>query len=309
MRLNRTQWVIALMLILSGLCGPAQAGQIVDTNMRQWAKQAIAQEAKLDLKISKKAVAVMYFHNQTGNHSLDPLQKGLAIMLITDLGKIDTIHVVERARLQALMEELHLGTSGLVSAESAPRAGRLLGAGYLVGGELDSVGSSGFQIDSDLVQVENRRQVGGTSSQGKLADLLRMEKKILFELVRLLKLELTPEQRNLLKQPLSNNIEALISFFKGIDEGDKGNYETAEQDYKRSMQMDPKFSLPADALRELQDLGLVKGHSRSRSMIRKLRDRVTDNDEPIPEGAGRRDRTGSIIRQPVENRALPPTGG
>ena len=66
-----------------------QAGQVITGDQRDWAKKALAQEATLGTIESSQSVAVLYFHNKTSQKRLNALQKGLALMLITDLSKID----------------------------------------------------------------------------------------------------------------------------------------------------------------------------------------------------------------------------
>ena len=78
--------------------------------------------------IPDQSVAVLYFVNSSGNQELEPLQKGLTEMLITDLSQVKALTVVERARLQQLMEEMGLGMTGLMREDTAPRMGKLLGA-------------------------------------------------------------------------------------------------------------------------------------------------------------------------------------
>ena len=71
-------------------------------------------------------------------------------MLITDLSKIKGIKVLERVKMQALVEELGLGISGLVEAKTFPRVGRLLGAQHLVGGDIVKGKMEDFQLPEGL---------------------------------------------------------------------------------------------------------------------------------------------------------------
>ena len=48
-------------------------------------------------------VAVLYFDNNSPNREYDVLQKGLADMLVTDLSQVESLQVVEREKLQALV--------------------------------------------------------------------------------------------------------------------------------------------------------------------------------------------------------------
>ncbi|MEW5742928.1 MAG: CsgG/HfaB family protein [Myxococcota bacterium] len=53
-------------------------------------------------------VSVLYFDNNTGRAEYEPLKKGLADMLITDLAQLPGVTVVERERLQAVLDEQKL---------------------------------------------------------------------------------------------------------------------------------------------------------------------------------------------------------
>lgn len=114
---------IALALLSSLLVPRADAGQLVSPADREWAKRAVAEEKSLSAPAGRNTVAVLYFNNGTGDPSLDPMRKGIPLLLVTDLSGVPGLSVVERTRLQALAEETTLGASGLVEAGTAPGSG------------------------------------------------------------------------------------------------------------------------------------------------------------------------------------------
>src|SRR4029077_14015275 len=92
--------------------------------------------------------------------------KGVAQMLISDLAAIDTIRVVERERLQAVLDEQKLGHGGKIDSRTAARIGKLLGARYLVlGTYFDAMGA--FRADARLVNVETCQIVKSIGANGK----------------------------------------------------------------------------------------------------------------------------------------------
>ncbi len=110
------------------------------------------------------AVAVLYFDNQ-GNADLEPLKVGLAQMLITDLQQAGDIPVVERARIQAVLDELELGHNGMADPTTAARIGKLLGAEWLVlGSYFDLMGT--LRVDTRVVRVETG-EIVHTAGQAK----------------------------------------------------------------------------------------------------------------------------------------------
>src|SRR5262249_47794865 len=109
------------------------------------------------------------------DQALEPLGKGLAEMLISDLaGATDGVKIVERARLEEVLAEQKLGRSGKVDTRTAARIGKLLGARYLVlGSYFDAMGT--FRADPRLVDVETGEIVKALGATGKPDDFLALE--------------------------------------------------------------------------------------------------------------------------------------
>ncbi len=286
MRIHRfgRRSLLFLTLLLVGLAAdPARAGQVVTDELRQWAREAIARESTLEGRAATNTVSILYFENQTQRPELDPLQKGLPLMLITDLSKIENLQVVERTRIQALLDELALGTSGLVDKASAPRVGRLLGAAYLVGGRLAPADQTGLRIDSDLVRVAAKDTLGQPTSAGPLEELLRMEKEILFDIVRLLQLELTPAQIEALRKPLTTDLKALMAWFQGVALSDQQKYPQAAEAYEKAIAADPAFAPATEALEELRARNLIARPLDTIELLERLRQKVSVSDRPEPD--------------------------
>lgn len=119
-------------------------------------------------------VAVLYFDYEGKNHELEPLRKGLAQMLTTDLAELDSIRVVERARLEEVLAELALGRSAKVDRASASRVGKLLGARLLVLGSFFEIGGA-LRVDARVVDSESGRILKGAGVRGKSDDALACE--------------------------------------------------------------------------------------------------------------------------------------
>ncbi|MEM9489533.1 MAG: CsgG/HfaB family protein [Myxococcota bacterium] len=79
-------------------------------------------------------VAVMYFDYDGPSEEMAFLRKGLNQMLVSDLVGLAGITVVERVRLEEVLAELELNQSKKIDRKSALRAGKLLGARYIVVG-------------------------------------------------------------------------------------------------------------------------------------------------------------------------------
>ena len=261
----------------------AFCGQVITDEARQWAKQAMAQEHSIQQADGKKTIAVLYFKNKTGLAELNPLQKGLAFMLITDLSTVRDLHVVERVKMQALMEEMGLGQSGLVASDDTPETGRLLGAKWIVGGDIQSLAQVPLYIHSSLLDVPDAQVLGQPTAEGILDNFFEIEKTLLFNIIDLLKVELTQEERIRLERPLSLNTKALLDLFKAIDASDQGNYEQAEQHYKNAIKKDAQLSTAEAGLRELQSMGVASTRTNeSVQLMQTIRADTSLTDSVVP---------------------------
>jgi len=112
---------------------------LLTSQLQDEVKLAIQQESTLtNEKPEPNTIAVQAFSNR-GDANYAALAKGIAALVITDLSKVPGLKVLERQKVQKLMDEIRLGESGLVSQESMLKAGRLMKAEKVL------VGSFGVQ--------------------------------------------------------------------------------------------------------------------------------------------------------------------
>ncbi|MHB8939971.1 MAG: CsgG/HfaB family protein, partial [Desulfobacteria bacterium] len=279
----------ATLALLSAFIVPrSEAGQLVSPADREWAKKAVAGEKSLSAPAGKNTVAVLYFNNITGDPSLDPMRKGIPLLLVTDLSGVPGLSVIERTRLQALTEETSLGASGLVEAGTAPRVGKLLGARWLVGGEIGREKPTRIDLTSNVADVPAGTTTGKTSAGGDIERLFEVEKNLLFGVLKLIDVKVTPEEEQRLRKPCSKSVTALSALFLGVDAGDRGDLDKAEGYYKKALQVDPGVCIASDALKEIESVRAAAG-KRSRQFLKTLRDGTTLNDslttkEPLLRG-------------------------
>ena len=122
----------------------------------------------------RATVAILYFTNSAlvRHQEYQPLSKGIAEMLITELSASPALQVVERSQLQSLLDEQNLGTSGRVDQETAVRIGKLLGAKHLLMGGfvIDTRGK--LRLDLRAVDTETSQVVYVETVSGKAEEVL-----------------------------------------------------------------------------------------------------------------------------------------
>jgi TolB-like protein len=261
---------VLIFVLLLALGTIVFAGDVITQNDLNWAKEAIRHEKSLDAAPSGNNLAVLYFSNKSGNAEFNPLQKGFAFMLMTDLAEVPGINLLERVKLQALVEELKMSASGVVDVQTAPRMGKLLRANYIVGGELSSMGSTGIEVSSYVLGVKAGEILGKPMAQGELDNIFDLEKQLLFGICDYLNITLSKEQKERLKKPFTTSYKALYYFSLGLDSSDRGNYRQAAVYYKKARMADPGLKPAIDATRQLQSLKLAPVNVRSDAAIKEM---------------------------------------
>lgn len=191
--------------------------------------------------INPEAVAVFPFDFAAGNSRYAPLGRGLAEIILTDLTHVRRLTVVERLRLQALRRELELAQTEYVDPETAPRIGRLISAGRLLGGSY-TVDNDELSINALLTDLQGTTESDVVSNPAvNLSQLFDVSDEIVFDLVDRLGIELTAEERAAIEQDPTQNLEAFLAYSRALEEEDRGNYRQAADLYRNAVRADPSF--------------------------------------------------------------------
>jgi Uncharacterized protein involved in formation of curli polymers len=86
---------------------------------------------------ARPIVAVLSFDNNSigaGRQDYDGIGKGIQETLIADMAANGKIRLVDRERIQRVLDEQHLSKSGAVDPATAVRVGKILGAQYAIYG-------------------------------------------------------------------------------------------------------------------------------------------------------------------------------
>jgi tetratricopeptide (TPR) repeat protein len=153
--------------------------------------------------------------------------------------------------------------------------------------------------------VQGQKIIGQPLAKGELTDLFRIEKNLLLDIIKLLKIEVTPREQAELRRPCSTNMKALMALFKGIEASDRGNYEKAAEFYESALKEDPNICVARGAFQELINLRLITTKKRSRELLNSLRDRSSITDQLSPEDSNRRVRTPKDVSPTKGERPYP----
>ena len=236
--------------------------------LRQEIRAEIAQmmqrEQELsDGDVSPRIVAVFPLVYQGANKRYAPLGRGLSEMMTVDLGYIDDLRLVERVRLQELLSELRLAESDYVNPATAPRVGRLLGAGRLVGGAY-TVDGGDLRMDIALAELERDTTAPDLESQsGALADLFALQKEAVFRVIDRFGIELTAEERAAIETIPTQNLQAFLAYSRGLLLEDTGDFEAAAQAFQQARELDPSFGRAVEGAERAGGLNAAAGPTES----------------------------------------------
>ena len=221
--------------------------QLIQKQMRQEALNALANESQITTDdLPDQTIAVLYFKNLGKTRKLDPVQKGLVDMVITDLSQVNSLDVVERARLQKLLREMELGQTGIVDASTAPRVGKLLGASRIVQGSFLELSRNRLRIDAGVASLKSSQKSRNKRVQGDLGKFYRLEKDLVFQVIDQMNIDLTQAERDAIEIIPTENLLAFMAYCKGLDLDDQGKFEEAASAYQEALDLDPNFKKAAE---------------------------------------------------------------
>lgn len=222
-------------------------------------KNALENEANLLVdRVKPNTFAVKYFNKLYGPEELDVLEKGLTDLLISDLAQIEGITVVERTRMQHLINEIKLReNTSLFDPKSSPRVGKLLGADNIITGTLE-----GKIQDEEVLTITavcgriDGSEYEAVEKEGFLKEVFELEKKVLAELLQKAGVKISPQKLAELGQP-TRSLEAFLSYSQGLDYMDQGFYDAAAKEFQNAIALDPKFTSAQETLTKAQNLSIA----------------------------------------------------
>jgi TolB-like protein len=206
------------------------------------AKAAVARERELSVTPgAPHTVAVMPMHFTGSDSSLQPLERGFADLLITDLARSSQITVVERGRLQALLDEIALQQSGAADSATIVRAGKILQAGRVVEGAIGQRATQ-LRVDAAVIDVPTTSIAGTTSGDGNIDDLFALEKVVAFGVFRAMSVTLTEAERQAIEQRPTRSLQAFLAYSRGLTAEDAGRFDDAARQFDEAVRLDPSFT-------------------------------------------------------------------
>lgn len=190
-----------------------------------------------------KTIAVMQFDNYSvGKYQteLGLIAKGLADMFAMDFGKISDLKVVERDKINFVLNEIELQQSGKVDEATAVKVGKILGAQYMIFGSITQIDDKTTRMVVRVVKVETSEIVASVDKEGK-PEYFNLEKQLVEELSKNLDVTLSDKAKKLLQEGGTSSVDATTYYSMGLDYMDKYDYKNAYENFKKAYEVDTNF--------------------------------------------------------------------
>jgi TolB-like protein len=210
-----------------------------------------------NLSTNSIAIFPMDYIGQDKKYSV--LSKGFSEMISIDLGKVKDLKVLERIRLQTVLDELKFSQSTFVDRETAPRVGKILSAGKLYDGIININSDGDLLIELSHWDIVKNLRSPAIKRDGDLSELFLLEKEIVFQILHQLDIKLTPLEREEIEYIPTTDINAFLAYSRGLAQEDEGNYAQAAISFNNAAEIDPGFAEASNKQIENQSKKAGKG--------------------------------------------------
>ncbi len=180
------------------------------------------------------SIAVLPFTNMSGDPEQEYFSDGIAEDIITDLSKISGLFVVSR----------HTAFTYKGKAVQVEEIARELGVAHILEGSVRKAGGR-VRVTSQLVDANDGGHVWAERFDRDLTDIFAIQDEITHAIVEQLKVKLLPQEKQLIKQVPTENIEAYTYYLRGREfwhRHTKRYYQLAREMFAKAVELDPAYA-------------------------------------------------------------------
>ena len=160
-----------------GLCAPAfSADNEVETKINELAGKMIGTYSKLPKKEKVSRIAVVSFTNIGSMSEQKKMGQIVAELLQANFTKGKAFEVVERERLDKILQEMKLSAVGLTEPGNAEKFGKLMDAQAIITGSVADVGDK-FAVNARMIDVEKGKIILSEDVKLQQANMIALSEK------------------------------------------------------------------------------------------------------------------------------------
>jgi serine/threonine protein kinase/tetratricopeptide (TPR) repeat protein len=190
------------------------------------------------------SLAILPFHNASGDQSLDWLGPSLADMLSTDVGRSSKLRTVSADRLHQVLKDLHITADAQADPQNLRQLSEFTNSEFMVLGQYTKLGNR-VRMDAAITDVKQGRTRTVQEEAASEKDLLPAVDRLAQQIRQSLSLsdDIIKELQSQAFRPSSTSIEALRNYDEGLELVRQGNNLEAQKKFEAATQADPTFAL------------------------------------------------------------------
>jgi serine/threonine protein kinase/tetratricopeptide (TPR) repeat protein len=198
-------------------------------------KTAEMTDSKSGEKADERSLAVLYFENLSGVKEDEYFRDGITEDIITELSKIQGMHVYSRPTVLAYRDK----------PVTPAQIGQRLRAAYVLTGSVRRSGSR-LRITTQLVDTRTDFPLWSERYDREMKDVFEVQDEIARKIAEALRIKLSPQEQQELAAKPTENLQAYDHYLRGRSYArrlTRQDLEFALQMYNDAVALDPEFAL------------------------------------------------------------------
>ena len=201
-----------------------------------------------------QTLAIVDFTNNSldDREKFDPLEGGFASLMVHQLNGATGLKVIERERIQWLLDELDLQKEGgRVDQSTAVRTGKLLGATSVLFGSFMKHRNE-LRINARLVKVETGEILMTEQVAGKDKDFFELAEQLSLKVAQ--GINVTLQESMIGERTDTRSLDAMISYSEGLALLEKEDYQAAYLKFQEALEFDGNYTRAKQKAESLRPL-------------------------------------------------------
>ena len=193
-----------------------------------------ANDAGLTSREEKPSIAVLPFINMSGDPEQEYFSDGITEDIITDLSKVSGLSVVAR----------NTAFTYKGKPVKVPEVAKELGVEFVVEGSVRKAGAR-VRVTGQLINGKDDRHVWADRYDRDLTDIFAIQDEITHAIVEQLRVKLLPQEKKVIAQAPTHNVEAYTYYLRGRDffhRHSKRYFQLARLMFAKAVDLDPLYA-------------------------------------------------------------------
>ena len=182
----------------------------------------------------RPSIAVLPFVNMSGDPEQEYFSDGITEDIITDLSKVSGLSVVAR----------NTAFTYKGKPVKVPEVAKELAVQFVLEGSVRKAGAR-VRVTGQLINGKDDRHVWADRYDRDLTDIFAIQDEITHAIVGQLKIKLLPQEKKIIAQAPTDNIEAYTFYLRGrqfMQRHSKANYQLARRMFANAVALDPLYA-------------------------------------------------------------------